>query len=547
MMDEAKTPSAAAKFDQQASDGIVYYGGSASRASGIPDANPAPFVGAAGLSSAQHAMMMSRLGDAEMMGEALNLGDEAPPGEPTGGGGGAARADEASGDDHLTPRRKAAIRRKSAVHKASKEGLLGEAALEHVQNRRGSMFNTEGIAIFGGPMLQRVRESARVPMSRGSAPWTGMPRELRRGGRPLVPAEELARAPLRPRCQGGRPRRAAGGGAAPPVAAARWRPQRAPRLGAPLGVLRHPRRRPAHRAPRRARRHREPDDRDCEAPKVGARVGGHAGPPFRGAGLPSKFLQMIEMRSMPDARVAGEEGPPPPRSRDPSRPPSPRASPAFHGAAGLTSDEVADRKGLLGFKEGQRRPMVGGHEAGDVARQGRLARRRADRRPRGSAAARRRRGLRGRGAPHLRDPGSLPVVLRRRRRSDLERSGGLSRPRIGAGACCRLAAPAGGDRRDPSRGGRRASAPRPDGPPERVWRRRWRPLRPRRDAVAVLRVAKVRTAVTGRLAARAKTADRRGHLRIPTLAARAAPGLAEAGISTRDGATPHVATAGVAA
>ena len=387
MMDEAKTPSAAAKFDHQISDGIVYYGGSASRASGIPDANPAPFVGAAGLSSAQHAMMMSRLGDAEMMGEALNLGDEAPPmGEPTGGGGGGGAADEASGDDHLTPRRKAAIRRKSAVHKASKEGLLGDAALEHLQNRRGSMFNTEGIAIFGGPMLQRVRESARVPMSRGAAPWTGMPPSFE-GAAGLSSQQKNWLERL-------------------------FDPVKEDGLGAPpAGELHHPSPQPGGglNARRGSALHSESFAilggdllTELRAERVGSEnqmteiarrpksAPAWEGMPAAfegGAGLPSKFLQMIEMRSMPDARVAGEEGPPPPRSKDPSRPPSPRASPAFHGAAGLTSDEVADRKGLLGFKEGQRRPMVGGHEAGMSSMAEPTRRRRADRRPRGSAAA----------------------------------------------------------------------------------------------------------------------------------------------------------------
>ena len=46
MMDTAKAPSAAASFDHAPSDGVLYYGGSASRFSGIPDANPEPFVGA---------------------------------------------------------------------------------------------------------------------------------------------------------------------------------------------------------------------------------------------------------------------------------------------------------------------------------------------------------------------------------------------------------------------------------------------------------------------------------------------------------------------
>ena len=88
MSDEAdlrglRIPSMTEAERKIASQSSIYLGGAGNHAYGIPDRDPAPFVGAAGLTSSQQSQINNRLNDTESLG----ANTAAAPASPTGAGG----------------------------------------------------------------------------------------------------------------------------------------------------------------------------------------------------------------------------------------------------------------------------------------------------------------------------------------------------------------------------------------------------------------------------------------------------------------------------
>ena len=142
MSDEAdlrglRIPSMTEAERKIASQSSIYLGGAGNHAYGIPDRDPAPFVGAAGLTSSQQSQINNRLNDTESLG----ANTAAAPASPTGAGGSPPKSKVSPGN----------VRRGSAIH-------------------------SEGLAVLGGEQLKRVRaERKKLTGGRGAKPWEDMP------------------------------------------------------------------------------------------------------------------------------------------------------------------------------------------------------------------------------------------------------------------------------------------------------------------------------------------------------------------------------------